>query len=148
MILKMLFFFAAVSFPAWFLLSAGLGTRRDSRRRSKRERRRATGVIVGYVRGRVRSGKSGGVAYWKPVVEFSAEGQSFHQEYPNMMDRERYPVGKEVDILYDGDDPARFHLAEDPVFTDPGGGAIRIALIWIAATAALDVALAVFVGMA
>ena len=61
MILKMLFFFAAVSFPAWFLLSAGLGTRRDSRRRSERERRRATGVIVGYVRGRVRSGKSGGL---------------------------------------------------------------------------------------
>ena len=55
-------------------------------------------------------------------------------------------VGATVDILYDVSDPTRFHLESDPVFTDPGGGAIRIALIWILLSAALTVFLAVFVG--
>lgn len=146
MILKMLFFFAAASFPAWFLLFAGVGTRRDSRRRSEQEYTRTTGVIVDYVRGEMRTGRSGGHFYWKPVIEFTAEGQSFHLEYGNMMNREKYPDGKEVDLLYDVCDPTHFHLAEDTVFTDPGGGAIRIALIWIIASAALSIGLAVFVG--
>jgi len=146
MILKMLFFFAVASFPAWFLLSAGIGTRRDSQRRSEQEYTRTTGVIVDYVCGEVRTGRSGRYTYWKPVVEFVAEGQIFRREYENRMDREQYPVGKEVDILYDVSDPTHFHLAEDPVFTDPGGGAIRIALIWIVASAVLTIALAVFVG--
>lgn len=143
---KMLLFFVASSLAAWPLLFAGLGTRRDVRRRNETEYTRTAGVIVDYVQKSIRRGRGGMTTYWKPVVEFTAEGQAFRLVNENMMDREKYPVGAEVDILYDVSDPTRFHLAEDPVFTDPGGGAIRIAVVWILACAALSVILAVFVG--
>ncbi len=144
--LKMLLFFCVASLFAWPLLFAGLGTRRDSRRRSETEHTRTTGVIVDYARGSFSSGRSAGNGYWKPVVEFTADGQAYRLEYPNMMNRDKYPAGTKVEILYDVSDPTRFHLEADPVFTSPGAGAIRIALIWIILSALLTVALAVFVG--
>lgn len=146
MILKMLFFFAVASFPAWFLLVAGIQTRRESRIRNEVEHTRTTGVIVDYVLRHINRGRGGGYSYWRPVVEFTAEGESFRLEYENRMDKNAYPVGKSVDILYDVSDPSHFHLAEDPVFTDPGGGAIRLSLIWIFGAVVLDIILAVFVG--
>lgn len=145
MALKMLFFFAASSWIAWMLLIMGLQTRRESRLRSEAEHTRTTGTIVDYVRGEHRYGKGVNV-YWKPVVAFTADGQTRRAEYENRMDKERYPVGTEVDVLYDVSDPSHFHLEADPVFTDPGGGAIRISLIWILLSAVLTIALAVFVG--
>ena len=50
------------------------------------------------------------------------------------MDRDKYPVGKTVDILYDVSDPTHFHLEEDPEFLRPGGD-VRIGIIWIIASA-------------
>ena len=79
-------------------------------------------------------------------MTFNADGQEYRAEYPNRMDRERFPIGAQVEILYDVSDPSRFHLEADPVFADPGGGAIRIGLISILACAALTLLLAVFVG--
>ena len=146
MALKMLFFFAAISWIAWVLLFVGLQTKRESRQRSETEHTRTTGIITEYVRGENRHGKGGVSVYWKPVIEFTADGRRVRAEYPNRMDRDRFPIGTEMDILYDVSDPLRFHLEQDPVFTDPGGGAIRISLIWIAASAVLTVLLAVFVG--
>lgn len=142
---KMLFFFAAASWIAWILLITGLQTRKELRQRNEVEHTRATGTIVDYVR-KERRGNGGVSAYWKPVVEFTADGQTRRAEYENWMDRDRFPVGTAVDILYDVSDPSRFHLEADPVFVDPGGGAIRISLIWILLSAALTIALAVFVG--
>lgn len=110
------------------------------------EHTRTTGTIIDYARGEHRSGRRGVYVYWKPVVEFCADGQKYRAEYPNRMDREQFPIGTEVDILYDVSDPLRFHLEADPVFTDPGGGAIRMSIIWIAACAMLTLLLAVFVG--
>ena len=144
--LKMLVFFAAASLFAWPLLFMGIGTRRDVRRRNETEHTRTTGVIVDYVSKTFRTGRSGTNTYWKPVVEFTAEGQAYHLEYANMMNQERSPVGTRVDILYDVSDPTRFHLEADPVFVSPGSGAIKYALIWIIASAVLTVLLAVFVG--
>lgn len=146
MALKMLAFFAAISWVAWLLLIIGLQTRMESRQRSEDEHTRTTGTILDYVRTEHRFGKSDVNVYWKPVVEFTADGQTHRAEYPNSMDKVRYPVGAKVDILYDVSDPSHFHLEADPVFTDPGGGAIRISLIWILLSAVLTIALAVFVG--
>lgn len=144
--LKMLMYFAATSFVAWILLFTGLSTRRDCRRRSEQEYTRTTGVIVDYAQKVMRSGRNGTRVYWLPVVEFTAEGQSVHREYENSMDREKFPVGASVEILYDVNRPERFHLADDPVFLAPGQGAIRISILWILASAALTVFLTVFVG--
>lgn len=143
---KMLLFFAASSFVAWIILFVGLSTRRELRRRNERETTRTTGVIVDYVRAETRMGKRGQLEYRKPVIEFTADGQSVRGEYDTSMGRDAHPIGETVDVLYDVSDPSRFHLAYDPVYADPGGGAIRLAVIWIAVSAALTVALAVFVG--
>ncbi len=144
--IKMLVFFAVASFAAWFLLFAGLSQRRDSRRRNEREYTPANGEIVDYVRKETSGGKGRSYSYWCPVIEFEAGIQKYRLEYENRMDKDMYPIGKTVGVLYDISDPTRFHLDSDPVFTDPGGGAIRIALIWIFLSAVLTVALAVFVG--
>ena len=146
MFLKMLAFFAATSWVAWMLMFMGFQTKRESRQRSETEHTRTTGTIIDYVRGEHRSGRRGVHVYWKPVVEFIAEGQKYRAEYPNRMDRKQFPIGTEVEIFYDVSDPLHFHLEADPVFTDPGGGAIRMSIIWIAACAMLTLLLAVFVG--
>jgi len=146
MALKMLAFFAATSWVAWMLLIMGLQTRMESRQRNETEHTRTTGTIVDYLRGEHRFGKGGVNVYWKPVVEFTADGQEHHAEYPNRMDKDKYPVGTEVEILYDVSNPSHFHLEADPVFTDPGGGAIRMSIIWIVISAVLTILLAVFVG--
>lgn len=145
MALKMLAFFATTSWVAWMLLIMGLQTKRECRQRNETEHTRTTGTIVDYARGEHRY-RSGARVYWKPVVEFTADGQKHHDEYPNRMDTDKYPVGSEVDILYDVSNPSQFHLEADPVFTDPGGGAIRISIIWILISALLTILLAVFVG--
>lgn len=146
MALKMLMYFAATSFVAWILLFTGIGTRRECRRRCEQEYARTTGVIVDYTHKVVRAARHGTRSYWLPVVEFTAEGQSVHREYDNALDPKKFPAGTSVEILYDVNRPERFHLAEDPVFLAPGLGAIRISIIWILASAALTVILAVFVG--
>jgi len=146
MILKMLVFFAVASLPAWFLLSAGIGTRRDARRRADREYTRADGTIVDYVRHEVPSGRRGKNVYWKPIVEYTAEGQDYRVTYENSLVPEQFPTGTGVVVLYDVSNPSSFHLEADPVYIYQGDGAIRVAVIWILASVALTVFLAVFVG--
>ena len=143
---KMLLFFVATSFPAWFLLFAGIGTRRDARRQEELEHTRATGVIVDYILREVRTDKRGSMVSWQPVVEYTAEGHSYREVYKNEMNRAQYPEGTSVEVLYDVSDPTHFHLEADPVFIYRGAGAIRVSLIWILVSAALTIFLAVFVG--
>ena len=143
---KILLFFAAASFAAWLLLFAGLSQRRDSRRRNEQEYTLTTGNIVDYVQKETRAGRGGVNRRRYPVVEFTVGWQKYRLEYENQMDQAKHPIGEPVGVLYDISDPTHFHLDSDPVFTDPGGGAIRIALIWIILSAVLTVALAVFVG--
>lgn len=149
MALKMLFFFAVASFPAWFLLFAGIGTRRDMARKADREYTPADGTIVDYVRmerNTSRRGYNSVSVYYKPVVEFTAEGQVRRATYENSLQPEQFPVGSAVKVMYDVSAPDHFHLEEDPVMIYRGDGAIRVAVIWILASALLTVVLAVFVG--
>ena len=143
--LKMLFFFAVTSFIGWIMLFTGIGTRRDVQRRNDRERARTTGTIVDYVRKVRPMGRSTRVS-WHPVVEFTADGERCRLEYDGYTDREQFPLGMELEILYDVSDPSHFHLEANPVYTNNGATAIRVAVIWILASAALTLILAVFVG--
>ena len=94
--------FALLSIAGWILLIMGIRSRREARLRENTEHTRTTGVIVDHVLKIARTGRNGGSnIYYKPVVEFSAEGQDYHLEYGNYMDHEKYPVGKTIDILYD-----------------------------------------------
>ena len=142
----MLVFFTVASLFGWILLFVGLSTRRDCRRRDEQEHTRTTGRIVGHVQRTPRTDRSGRFAFRAPVVEFVADGQTHRADYENRMDEQQFPVGAEVEVLYDVSDPSRFHLEADPVFIYSGRAVIRVALLWIAASAALTVALAVLVG--
>jgi len=147
MIWTLLAIFAAITFAAWILLYLGISQRLESNRRNERERARTTGRIVGYVRREQRTGRRGGRrVYWRPVVEFTAEGRTLREEYENRMDREQFPEGAEVEVLYSAGDPACFHLVADPVFVSGGSEAIRVALVWILAAAVLTILLSLFIG--
>ena len=134
-IITFLLSFALLSIVGWILLIMGIRSRREARLREDTEHTRTTGVIVDHVLKVLRRGRNGGSSiYYKPVIEFTAEGQGYCLEYGNYMDHEKYPVGKTVDILYDVSDPTHFHLEEDPMFLRHGG-AVRIGIIWIIASA-------------
>ena len=75
MFLKMLGFFAAISWVAWMVMLMGFQTKRESAQRCETERTRTTGTIVDYARGEYRSGRRGVQVYWKPVVEFFADAE-------------------------------------------------------------------------
>ena len=146
MAVKMLVFFAALSLGAWILLFSGIAQRRESKRRNEQEHTRTTGIIVDYVPRESHRGKSGTYVSLKPVVEFTADGASYRAEYESGLDQAQFPIGTIVDISYDISDPSRFHLDADPVFISGGAVAIRFSLLWIAGSAILTVAFAVFIG--
>lgn len=141
---KALVFFAVCSLVGWILLFTGLGVRRDRRRREERERTRATGMIVDYER--TRHVRRGVHSYWKPVVEFMADGETIRRAYAMFGDPEKHPVGEAVEVLYDANDPERFHLEMDTTYADGGATATRAAIVWILLSALLAIALAVLVG--
>lgn len=141
MLLKMLVFFVVATWMAWILLFVGLRTRHELKRRKEQEYTRASGIIVDY-----RMTTHGRITTMNPVVEFTADGEKLRLVYENGMDQGRYPKGAEVDVRYDVSAPSCFHLEDDPVFVNPGRGAIRVAVIWIGLGLILTVCLAVFVG--
>lgn len=136
--MKGLLFFLMTSFVGWIFLLVSIRSRREHRKRLERERTRATGSIVDYAPGRGDAGR--------PVVEFIADGRQIRLENKSAVDRARYPVGASVEVLYDPDDPSRFHLESD---ADDGSGSAalaRVGYIWLACAAALTLALMTLVG--
>ncbi len=144
-VLKMLIFFSGSSLVGWMIFFAGIGAKRSRRKREALELTRAEGTVVDYARKETR-GRGGPYVSWRPVVEYSVYEQRYHLEYENGMDPEQYPVGSTVEVLYNPDRPSEFHLAEDAVYRNGGGNAVRIGLTWILLCAVGTVALAVFVG--
>ena len=146
MVSKMLTFFAVASFTGWILLFIGISSRRELRRRIEQEHTRTTGRIVDHVLRTPPTSNNSSRAYPVPVIEFSAEGQSYRLVYENRLDPDSFPKGETVDVLYDVSDPTHFHLDADPVFCSCGKAAIKFSLIWILASAALTFLLATVVG--
>ena len=144
--LKVLLFFAATSWPGWLILFVGIGTILEKRRRQEQEYTRTSGCIVDYASGEQASLKNVAPAYRKPVIEFTAEGHNYRLEYENSLSPQQHPVGEAVEVLYDVSRPTRFHLEADVAFQNGGRNLARVGLVWILICAALDLALAVFVG--
>ncbi len=146
MLMKVLICFAAYSLFGWLILFAGLKTRKEKRLREALERNRTAGRIAEYVK-REKSLSRGSVSIlWIPVIEFTVYQQTYRLEYGNPMDREKWPAGTAVTVGYDGSDPRRFHLEEDPVYQNGGLNAVRIGVIWILIALGASVTLAVLVG--
>ena len=119
------FLFIAISAAGWILLIVGLLFQRRWLRKQEQERTRATGVVVDYADNTAASSP-----HCTPVVEFTAEGQTLRLPCKGVFEREKYPIGQTLDILYNADDPTSFHPdnAEEPAV---GRGLMRFGLVWI-----------------
>ncbi|MBR0368584.1 MAG: leucine-rich repeat protein [Clostridia bacterium] len=137
--------FAIFSLPGWFMLFSALKSRRDRERREERERARATGSIVEYVRETKRYRRGPTVHFTRPVVEFRAEGRVYKRLYENSLSPEQYPVGANVDVIYDADDPTRFHLDADEDFSRGARSYVKGAVVWFLACVVLTAALTLVV---
>ena len=124
------FLFIAISAAGWILLIVGLLFQRRWLRKQEQERTRATGVVVDYANS----------PHCTPVVEFTAEGQTLRLPCKGVFEREKYPIGQTLDILYNADDPTSFHPdnAEEPAV---GRGLMRFGLVWIVIAVLLTAAL-------
>lgn len=143
--IKTLVCFAVFSLIGWAVLFTGLSIRRQKRRRELFERTHAAGVIVDHVK-KEGSSDNSGPSLMYPVVEFTAYEHTYRLRYDNILDMARWPAGSTVGVRYDGNDPTRFHLEEDFAYRNGGKNAIRFGIVWIIASAAAAVFLAVFVG--
>ena len=133
--------FAIFSLPGWIMLIYALKSRRARERREERERARTTGSIVEYVRETKRYWRGPTVRFTRPVVEYRAEGSVYKRQYENSLSPEQYPVGANVDVVYDADDPFRFHLDVDEEFSQGARGYVKGAVIWLLICVVLAAAL-------
>lgn len=134
--------FAIFSLAGWIMLVSALQSRRKRLYREERERARATGKIVEYIHRTKRIYRGPTIRQTLPVIEFTADGRLIRQEYENSLKEADYPVGAAVDVLYDADDPARFHLEADESFAKEAGSLLRIGVVMIVASAVLAFGLA------
>ncbi len=135
-----LIIFAGCSLTGWIFVGVALHTRRYQQKKEQNERSLATGQIVDLVKKTRHSGRGGTAVYYVPVVAFEANGRLFRLENENgNRDQEKITVGQAVDVLYDEQDPARFHLAEDDANEVASESLMRFGALLIAGAAALAV---------
>ena len=146
MLIKILVCFAMFSMIGWFILFAGISTRREKRQRDMLERTHTSGIVVDHVKKEKSAGKSGVTNASLPLIEFKVFEQKCRYEYNHPLDQKRWPPGSTVEVWYDGNNPAHFHLEEDFTYTNGGRNAIRVGVYWILFSAAATLALAVIVG--
>ena len=116
------------------LVHIGLSGLRAARLQEETERARAFGTVVDIVRHPPRG--RGKPPSFHPVVEFEAEGRRMRLECPAGYWTGQFSVGEKVDLCYNADDPACFHL--DKLFDKNMTGdrvTIAVGLAWIAASA-------------
>ena len=113
------------------LIWIGLSGTRKARRRAERERARASGTVVDMVK-HLSLGRGKPLIAWHPVVEFRVEGQTLRYESREGYLTGQFKVGECVDILYDADDPSRYHL-EKLVEWEAKGDKITIVvgILWV-----------------
>ena len=112
LLMRMLLIFVLVNLPAWIFLGIGVYSILTERRRQDREYTRATGKVTELARHEVRTGKYGTriVIYWKPVVEFNADGTLVKHLSAIYYKEGEFEVGEVVELFYDLNDPSHFHL--------------------------------------
>lgn len=120
-----------------FALIESLYDRRRRRRREEAERARATGVLVGFAeeQHRHRHRKPMKVHYvtvYRPIVRFQVDGVEYKLKSDGIVPRDQFQEGQPVDLLYDPDNPAHFHLDRGDVEERSTRGAVVFALAWLA----------------
>ena len=120
-----------------FALIEALGDRRAWRRREEAERTRTTGVIMGFAEERHRhhSNRSPIAHYitvYYPIVRFQVNGVEYQLKSAEIVPRDQYREGRSVELLYDPNDPAHFHLDRGDLQERSARGTVIFALAWLA----------------
>lgn len=126
--------------PGIAILRTGLKGRREWRERVERERARTTGVVADIRMERKHVRRGPGWTSCTPVVEFRAEGRPYRLDATASTQPDEFAAGDSVDVLYDPDDPTRFHIEGRACEESGDGHLIRTGLIWIACILAIAVA--------
>ena len=103
--------FAVVSAGGWAILWMGIRGAFATRTRYERERSRAAGHVDKVTARVQRYGRNNRRTVYYAEVSFRAEGRAYRLECPDGLWEGAATEGDEVDVLFDPDDPARFHLA-------------------------------------
>ena len=119
------------------LMIFGLLGRRNWQAKLDRERVRATGTVSRHAH---KANGGHGRSPCHPVIRFRAEGVERESEWNCSVPREDWPVGREVELLYDPDHPENIHLADEEGERPPNG-VMRTGVVWIAAGLAIVLAL-------
>ena len=144
-IVLVLIFFLGCSLTGWIFVGIALHVRRYQRKKELNERSLTFGRIVEAAEKVHHRGRGGTIRSYFPVVEFEADGRTYRLENENgSRDRESVVIGRSVDVLYDPEDPARFHLADDDANVTGADSLMRMGMIIIAGAAVLTVLGAVF----
>ena len=91
------------------LIWIGMSGTRKARRRAERERVRASGTVVDRVK-HLSLGRGKPLTAWHPVVEFRVEGQTLRHESRDGYLSGQFTIGERIELLFDADDPSRYHL--------------------------------------
>lgn len=115
------------------LVVIGLMCLRNWNRKLEKERARATGVVSGYAQ---KTSGHRGSPVCEPIIAFMADGVERKANWNAIVPLSQWPIGREVELLYDPDHPEDIHLAEQEGDSPPNsimrGGAILIVIALVA----------------
>ena len=127
-----LILFLGFSLTGFIFIGVALHTKKYQRKKELVESAYAAGKIVDCIEKQHRSGRYGTVRYYVPVIGFT-ENENGYRE------RDKIEIGKPVDVMYDPNDPARFHLTEDDANDKASESLLRFGLIIVIGAAILTV---------
>ena len=130
-LLFFLVLFPLLSVGGFALVGIGLSGFRKAGEQAERERVRASGTVVDMVK-HLSLGRGKPLTAWHPVVEFQAEGQILRYESRDGYMSGQFKVGERVDLLYDADDPSRYHLEKMAEWEAAGDKiTIMVGILWV-----------------
>ena len=143
--IQMLIVFTLVSFTGWIFVYGGISNLRKLKKQREEERIFTTGRVVEVVKAQkvYRTGRrfrrhNAVHTFWSPVVEFAVESHLYRLQAGYKTQEETLRVGETVDILYNENDPSRFHLKEQEERDKHAGRYfIVLGIIWIIISAVI-----------
>lgn len=132
--------FIGCSLSGWIFVCVAIYTERYQRKKEATERALASGKIVDSVQKVNTAGRRRPTTYYVPVIEFEANGQVYRLENENGVRHvEEIEIGKSVDVMYDPNEPAHFHITTDDANEKTSASIMRIGVIIIIGAAVLAI---------
>ena len=103
------------SLPGFIFAFFGIHEIMTSYRKRKQETARAIGKVLSFVTRESRTGRYRNVirVHDSPVVEFNANGTTVQHKSDIEYKENTFKIGEVVDLFYDPNDPAHFHLERE-----------------------------------